>query len=95
MSKESVTKYGALADNFMTDTVVRFNPNVSNKAGNGKKRKSRQQKMRESTSKHRAQLAKEDVWKIAEPRNNTHVKKREAAVLVEELRATRETFKRS
>ena len=96
MSKESVKKYGALADNFMTDKVVRYDSSISNKGGNGRDKK-------ESATKDEIKYikapcaAKEDVWKIAKPPptraldSNTLDKKREAAVPVEELRATIES----
>lgn len=64
LSKESVTQYGALSDNFYSDREVRFDSIISNKAANGRQKK-------ESIEKEERKYIKapcaslQEVWKIA------------------------------
>ena len=91
MSKDSVTHYGALADNFSTDKVVQFDSNISNNAGDGKQKKESSSKQEKKYIKAPC-AAREDVWKIAKPGrvldSNKLGEKREAALTVDDWRAT-------
>ena len=64
LTKESVTQYGALSDDFNSDRTVRFDSIISSKAANGRQKKELIEK--EERKYIKAPCAtKEEVWRIA------------------------------